>query len=663
MNKSLLLSLTILSSTTLANEIDPFEMSLEDILDVKIEVATLKENRENDIPATVSIMTSKEWERFGATKGGEVLDRMTGAISTPFFGNDMIGIRGFSTTGNYRKTAYVLDGISLNNYTNGSSQNGPANIQDLFLLEKIEFARGPISNIYGSSAMLGAISMKTWSPKNDTTEVMTSLGNFGYDQLGVRTSNKINKYRFNLAFTHRDYSDFNVRQQYIDGNKDLKEGTSKRAWKRQGALAKITKNDFSFQYLYSSYNFNDWPSFETNVLHDSREVSIKPSELHLVKLEDTFKLSTIKLKTTLHFQQGSTYFMNTLVGEGFPDPTDTAISYSKTRENIYGVKLNFSNSEAKNVEWFIQPEFTKHDVNLREGALGQLGTQTQTIEGEGFSRKLTSLTGNLKYSLLEKKLSFHLGGRWDSYSDGDNEFSPRLATIFHKNKKLTYKFIYSSSYRAPDLSNKIGTSNLNVQPSPDVRAEILTNYEFTTLYKTKNERYFFSIFKNKLKDEILTQRVSLSDPGPKAVNVRDGKTSGIELEGSKSYKDYNFTFGTTYIFERDALNSPKSMVNWSIGKSLNKLYLGVHGRHLFSYYSSQDFTSVVDTVRIEKMSRYFDLGFRADYSFKKLNLFHQVALNISNALDRENRLPANGTRDWGLKTPGIGYYFSYKVKL
>jgi outer membrane cobalamin receptor len=656
MKRLLFLTSTILSSVIYASDVDPFDLSLEEILSVKVEVATLSSDDERDIPAAVSVMTEKEWSRFGAIRGSDVIDRMTGMSTSPFIGSYVAGLRGFNSSSSFRKMAYVLDGIPLNTFYNGSSQIGVGNFPDLFMLERIEVARGPISNIYGSSAMLGAVSMKTWNPSKDKVEAKLSKGSFGHDSFGIRLSKRINdKVKLSLLASQSDVDDVKGDSRYKDSSGVIRKKEYKNAWYKKSAMMKLDYSSFSFQLLHSTFSFFDQPVFELTSAYDPRSYSDQPYEFTMLKLEKRAAFAGYDLKTVLYGKLSTGSFSTTTVGEGLPDGSES-VGLNKTREESFGLDLHLS---PKTKQWFVGLDYIGSQVPYRRGSLGTIGSVISPIGGEGAKRYQLSVKGNYKLSLKEDMLALHIGGRYDSYSDDGERLSPRAGLIYKKSKELTYKLVYSNAYRVPDLGVKAGSSSFFVLPADKLDPEKFESIELIALYKNSHFKAFFSLFRNELKDEIVT--VSQTPPNSKAINSRDGLGQGIETELKYSDKNWLYDLNATYTFSRDVGIFPKAIVKWSIGKQMNKVFASLYGKHYFSYLSSA--TPIpAGRYSVRNMSRYLKLGAHIDYSFKRFHGSHLVSLDIQNLLNRANVAPYNASRENGLIEEGIGFLGSYKFK-
>ena len=138
------------------------KMDLEELLNVKISVAS-KFNEEQVLsPSNVTVFTKKEIERMGLRSLDELINFVPGFQSQKqvSYGNSStIQVRGKPENGYLSKDVLVLkDGVRLNDYLTGGSSfiTRSINIQNL---EKIEIIRGPGSALYGSNAFLGVINL------------------------------------------------------------------------------------------------------------------------------------------------------------------------------------------------------------------------------------------------------------------------------------------------------------------------------------------------------------------------------------------------------------------------------------------------------------------------------------------------------------------------
>lgn len=138
--------------------------------------ATRGERRIEEVPASVTVITSEIIEREGARDLKDIfrneLDvtvpsgptRFSNAgTSTGRAGNEGINIRGLG--GN--QVLMLIDGIRVpNGFSFGSFQTGRGEYLDVDGIKTVEVLRGPASTQYGSDGLAGAVSFQTLDPSD-----------------------------------------------------------------------------------------------------------------------------------------------------------------------------------------------------------------------------------------------------------------------------------------------------------------------------------------------------------------------------------------------------------------------------------------------------------------------------------------------------------------
>ena len=141
--------------------------SLEELLNVEVDVASLFMEDELVIGSSVSSISSKEWKRLGARRVHETFINETSVMASPFILTSYgINIRGYTSGTAHTGIAYLIDGVPLNEPSIGAGLYEIAN-WELGILDKIEMVKGPGSAIYGTDAFHGVVSMKTFESDED----------------------------------------------------------------------------------------------------------------------------------------------------------------------------------------------------------------------------------------------------------------------------------------------------------------------------------------------------------------------------------------------------------------------------------------------------------------------------------------------------------------
>jgi iron complex outermembrane receptor protein len=191
------------------------DMALDDLLNLKIESASKKEEAAFDAPLSSTVITRQEILNSGATSIQEALRLAPGMIvREQSSGNFDIHIRGLDaippnspfTTSVNTLTLVMIDNRPVYNYfTGGTSwETLPIDLSDV---EKIEIIRGPSAALYGPNAVSGVINIITRKPKkegvsfsgdaaagNNKTSMASGALEYGYkDKFGIILSGNSQK--------------------------------------------------------------------------------------------------------------------------------------------------------------------------------------------------------------------------------------------------------------------------------------------------------------------------------------------------------------------------------------------------------------------------------------------------------------------------------------
>lgn len=135
-------------------------MSLEELLNVELTVASRKALSGRESPGIVTLLTREELRAAGARDLVDAL-RLVPGFS---FGVDVQGVAGLGVRGFWAhegKVALLVDGVEMNENLYATLQFG--NHYPVELIEKIEIIRGPGSAVYGGTAELAVIQVTTRS--------------------------------------------------------------------------------------------------------------------------------------------------------------------------------------------------------------------------------------------------------------------------------------------------------------------------------------------------------------------------------------------------------------------------------------------------------------------------------------------------------------------
>lgn len=137
-------------------------MSLDSLLAVTVHAAARYAQDMSDAPAAVTVVTADEITAHGYRTLAELLDAVAGFYISYDRNYTYVGVRGFSRPGDYNNRLLVmLNGRPMNEQIYGAVQVGTDLGIDLSALDRVEIVRGPVSALYGTSAMLAAVNLIT----------------------------------------------------------------------------------------------------------------------------------------------------------------------------------------------------------------------------------------------------------------------------------------------------------------------------------------------------------------------------------------------------------------------------------------------------------------------------------------------------------------------
>jgi outer membrane receptor protein involved in Fe transport len=147
---------------------DLTDLSLEQLLQVKVTAASLHEQSPKDAPASVTVITAEEIRTFGYRTLAEALTYVPGLYVTSDHTVAYVGLRGFSLPDDFgTRLIVMINGHSIaDNMFDESAWFQNDFPVDIDLVDRIEIVRGPSSALYGSNGMLATINVVTKRPSD-----------------------------------------------------------------------------------------------------------------------------------------------------------------------------------------------------------------------------------------------------------------------------------------------------------------------------------------------------------------------------------------------------------------------------------------------------------------------------------------------------------------
>jgi len=199
------------------------EMSIHDLMQIKVTTANKSEERIEDVPASVIVLTREEIEKRGFQNFTEIIEHIPGIFSVDdyyWLGSQNFGVRGFFSTGPMNNMIILVNGIDQVSDKYSDYPDVKINVP-IDAIDRIEIIKGPMSVIYGSGAFFGAINIITNSPENlDSKNLLsTSYGSLKTGSTFFRTQDKIENLEYVINVGYK--SSAGIENSFSDITSDL----------------------------------------------------------------------------------------------------------------------------------------------------------------------------------------------------------------------------------------------------------------------------------------------------------------------------------------------------------------------------------------------------------------------------------------------------------
>jgi iron complex outermembrane receptor protein len=618
----LLLVLPYCCAVAFADDMDvAFDLSLEELMQIKITGATLSEENLLSVPSAVTVISSTEIERLGFTRLDQLMNFIPGYQSYRTDSNSQSYV--FSSRGRRignagREVLILLDGMRINDdWAGGSTSKEP--VISLANVERVEFMRGPGSAIYGSNAFLGVINIIT----NKDKKIFTRLGDHQEKSVGLQwyweekdTGLSFNYHQQESTGERLDIYDPDITKEKFVASKDPYQ------WKNLDMKAHV--GNTSLQMHFSEFDSNKF--YAEGFVSD--EINFEHRESYYVQLSHDMQLSNFWTIKASFVHSDKKYHAAAYINKAIP------LGHTgKTNEREPQFILNISYNDNDKAKAVMGVEYRKPELtNTQTKVFGAINSAF--LQAPETSRSIKGVFGQYQYQYSEQ-WSGILGFRLDEYSDFGSNISPRVGAIYHLSNSTSVKLLYAQAFRAPSrVETDIENSNLFIG-NPDLKPEVATTSELILSHVLAKGGFQVTLFNVEIKDAI----VDADTPEPRTrVNSGRQTISGIEIEWQQELSKYWFLrTANTWVV------NPVARVN-SESERLSSLS--------FSYQNKAFSAAINANYQSEKRNRsqtaftgksYNRLGgktlFSLTFSYQWSQAFESY-FTLENALDKKSFSPA-----------------------
>lgn len=583
------------STAVMADDLqfDVFDLSLQELLKVKISVATRSEETLNTVPSAVTVFTRAQIESMPVDYLHELLDFVPGYQTQRAGNRYSYSVRGRRNGSNAKEILLLLDGRSLNTPNNGSA-NASFEPIPLNLIEKIELIRGPGSALYGSNAFSGVINMIS---RVDTNEIRFGLGTHQRVDGSVLWSHSTGQWGLNIALSGLSDQGEDYLLDDIFSNIPDQKITSNDARKMQVINASISFNKTQLHYLDQSIDRDGF--YITESLQDDfneasyhyRHLTLSQAIIWSEDIKSQLSLSQLKGGYTSSIQLTKP---NAFAATSNPMSKEPLLGIVDVREYTNTMKWHSSWSlqTAVNLQFGIEwrkdevtrgriwNNFDLEQISAQDFPVNYYGDFNQSSDVViGESRTALSVYGQYQHDFQD---GYHLtlGLRYDDYSDAGDNVSPRIALVKEIDQQHTIKLLYGEAFRAPAINETQLINNPINLGNPNLDHETVNTWDLIWLASWQRLSLSVDLFSNVYHNPINT--VIVSTRTRKFVNGKYADTQGVELESNLQITP-NWLVSATFSYfhklpdsafrEADTLGS--LIINYQLGQyklSLSAIY-------------------------------------------------------------------------------------------
>ncbi|MFZ2266436.1 MAG: TonB-dependent receptor [Azonexus sp.] len=580
------------------------EQSLNEV----VVTATRTERRIDDVPASISVITTKDIASQRPTVISDLLRNIEGvdvSNTASLAGSESVMLRGIGGSYGGSTSQVLLDGMPLESPITGIHYGMKTlAVQDV---ERIEVVRGPASALYGPSAVGGVVNLmsKRWQGAPGA-EVQIGGGSHGSTLVSGAVGGAWDVADFRLSVS--DYrTDGYVAQPKPDrwGTRDLgaRDGTDKK-FALTGGLRPSENQEVTFGIRHSDIE-SAWlgghPNYRIHARLESYDLGYRAEIGDWAVVKARYRKLQQKARA---FFDADAYMANgDLSLAEFDNRTDSSDSIDLqadlrlARNNV--LSLGYSYGQGK---YTTTADYT--------GAfLGFPAEQTSS------KSELTGLFIQDEHRFSEA-LSVLLGGRWDHYrffgdsrdgvatgkNSSDNVFNPRVGVRYRLTEAASVYATAGTAY-VPALnslkfrSGGVWLDNVGLKPETSASYELGANYRYGPV--TTCAAIYHTDYTDKIEVITVGAQRQFSNVSKVAVNGLEFAMEGSFSGGWHPYVNYTYTDSKIEENPGDLLTEGKRLQR----VSPHKLNLGVtyapsdswygriSGRHVAAYYFNDQNTA------------------------------------------------------------------------
>jgi len=566
LSTSLTLSLLTCGSAQ-SDELDSLlDLTLEELLNVEVSVASTKSESVIEAPAIVSRYNRIDLEKMGITTLREMFNFIPGVIVQDALpGWASVQIRGIDEVFN-QKVLFLLDGIP---YHQPSHSLIPMEGVPWESISHVEVIRGPGAVFYGSQASGGVFNVITKKNTEDNSASLKVGSNNLVEGSGYYNKKLSDDSAIYVAAEYRKEDGYTATYNEVFPGVGLITDDVERYLERQSGLLRYNNNDFILQlqaFSDETIGINDAYT-DKNTL---QPLSLK-TKGQLIHIANSW--NTENSKTTA-FADYNYYTFDLQINNLFaPGVHALATKDSNGGDDYrlrYGGSFAYTINNSLDIVAGVEQE-TRSTDDYGIYFLDEQTTPVVTLLEQGEVDEFSAYS-QLDYSY--QRWRFLIGGRYTDNERSGQKTTPRAAIVYELDQHQSLKALYSTGFNSPNPTQTSISSAGALQGNENLTAEVVKTFDIAYSYTRSNVLFVANIYSLTAED-FIQRRFSEEINAISFFNEGNFTRNGAELDFQIATQDSKLFINLAYQKEGNkiladdsaAFNTPR--LTFSVGASTN----------------------------------------------------------------------------------------------
>jgi outer membrane receptor protein involved in Fe transport len=452
-------------------------LSLEQLLDIRVESAALHPQTLEDAPASVTVLTAEDIRKYGYRTLAEALASVRGFYGSYDRSYHSVGVRGFNLPGDYASRFLIMvNGHNMADHIFDSMLWFGVDFPvEMSLINQIEIVRGPSSALYGSNGIFATINIVTKSPQEAGPPSLTlDGGSFGEKKAQVMIAEPLGK-GASLLFSGSLFNNSGQSPLYFpqlntpanNGGQALHMDSEK----GYHFFANLVWRNWSITAVLSDRNKIQPISWGPTIFNDRGTQLMESAGYVEAAYARQLARGALEWRTYFnadHLRGRFDYSLETSSGSVVED------NRTFSESDWIGTRLSYR-FDVSHLGTLTVGAESEIDLRAYQGSKDVEPVPMVFVNIDKRDKTLAFFLQDEKR--LSPQWSLNLGARYDLSTYRQNFVSPRAALIYQPSDQWSYKFLFGRSFRNPNAFQLFYGDGFFALANPALRPESANTVE------------------------------------------------------------------------------------------------------------------------------------------------------------------------------------------